>query len=126
MRYDVFLSHNSADKPAVELIARRLRDEAGLAPFLDKWHLVPGESWQEALEQAADELAEAGSGATREVDELADQLGEGQGGLADAGKNQAPQPGQGGMGQVQPGGMGEGDQLGEGPGGGGAGLAARE
>ena len=28
--FDVFLSHNSADKPAVELLARRLEDEEGL------------------------------------------------------------------------------------------------
>jgi WD40 repeat protein len=51
-QYDVFLSHNSQDKPAVERLARRLTDEAGLRPFLDKWHLVPGEPWQEALEEA--------------------------------------------------------------------------
>src|SRR5262245_63879511 len=50
-RYDVFLSHASADKPAVEHLARKLREE-GLEPFLDKWHLVPGEPWQEALEDA--------------------------------------------------------------------------
>jgi formylglycine-generating enzyme required for sulfatase activity len=50
--FDVFLSHNNDDKLAVELIARRLRVEAGLNPFLDKWHLVPGVSWQEALEDA--------------------------------------------------------------------------
>jgi hypothetical protein len=53
-QYDVFLSHNSTDKPAVEALARRLSDEAGLSPFLDKWHLVPGEPWQEALEEALD------------------------------------------------------------------------
>ena len=52
VRYDVFLSHNSADKPLVELLAHRLREEAGLSPFLDKWHLIPGEPWQEALENA--------------------------------------------------------------------------
>jgi WD40 repeat protein len=52
--YDVFLSHNTADKAAVEMIARRLREEAKLEPFLDKWHLVPGEPWQEALEKALD------------------------------------------------------------------------
>ncbi len=51
--YDVFLSHSSADKPAVEDLARRLR-ELGIEPFLDKWHLVPGEPWQEALEEALD------------------------------------------------------------------------
>lgn len=31
-QYDVFLSHNSADKPAVEILARRLM-EAGLTPW---------------------------------------------------------------------------------------------
>jgi hypothetical protein len=51
-RYDVFLSYSSVDKPSVELLARRLREEAGLSPFLDKWHLIPGEPWQEALEEA--------------------------------------------------------------------------
>jgi formylglycine-generating enzyme required for sulfatase activity len=53
-RYDVFLSHSGADKPAVEELARKL-SAAGTAPFLDKWHLVPGEPWQEALEKALDE-----------------------------------------------------------------------
>ena len=51
-RYDVFLSHTSGDKDAVERIARRLRAEAQLEPFLDKWHLIPGNPWQEELEQA--------------------------------------------------------------------------
>ena len=55
--FDVFLSHSSADKTSVELIARRLREEAGLNPFLDKWHLIPGVSWQEALEKALDDSA---------------------------------------------------------------------
>jgi TIR domain/Effector-associated domain 1/CHAT domain len=50
--YDVFLSHSSADKPAVEAVAVRLRDEAGLRPFLDRWELVPGEPWMPALERA--------------------------------------------------------------------------
>jgi hypothetical protein len=52
--YDVFLSHNSADKDAVEAVARRLEDEAALSPFLDKWHLIPGNPWHEELEQALD------------------------------------------------------------------------
>lgn len=52
--YDVFLSHNSSDKDEVEVIAKRLEDEANLRPFLDKWHLVPGEQWQEDLEEALD------------------------------------------------------------------------
>lgn len=50
--YDVFLSYSSADRLAVEAIALRLRDEAGLRPFLDAWHLVPGEPWMAALERA--------------------------------------------------------------------------
>jgi hypothetical protein len=49
--YDVFLSHATPDKPAVEELARRLKRRK-LKPFLDKWHLVPGEPWQEALEDA--------------------------------------------------------------------------
>jgi energy-coupling factor transporter ATP-binding protein EcfA2 len=52
--FDVFLSHSSRDKPAVEALARRLENEAHLTPWLDTWHLVPGEPWQEALEQALD------------------------------------------------------------------------
>jgi hypothetical protein len=52
--YDVFLSHTSADKDAVKALARRLEDEATLSPFLDKWHLIPGNPWQEELEQALD------------------------------------------------------------------------
>jgi hypothetical protein len=55
--YDVFLSHHSSDKPLVEIIAARLEDEAGLKPFLDKWHLVPGEAWEEELEEALDKSA---------------------------------------------------------------------
>jgi WD40 repeat protein len=53
-RYDVFLSHSSADKPAVEEIAHKLR-EKGVEPFLDKWHLVPGKVWQEELESALED-----------------------------------------------------------------------
>ncbi|NIP84075.1 MAG: TIR domain-containing protein, partial [Planctomycetales bacterium] len=48
---DVFLSHNSQDKPQVEDLAQRL-GERGLIPFLDRWCLVPGEPWQEAIEEA--------------------------------------------------------------------------
>ncbi|MCH9682422.1 MAG: toll/interleukin-1 receptor domain-containing protein, partial [Deltaproteobacteria bacterium] len=48
-RYDVFLSYNSADRTAVEDIASRLSDE-GIEPFLDRWELIPGESWVRGLE----------------------------------------------------------------------------
>src|SRR5216684_578993 len=50
--FDVFLSHNNADKDAIESLARRLEDDAKLRPFLDKWHLIPGNPWQEELEAA--------------------------------------------------------------------------
>ena len=51
-QYDVFLSHSSVNKPAVEELALWLVRE-GLTPFLDKWHLVPGEDWTDALPQAS-------------------------------------------------------------------------
>lgn len=52
VNWDVFLSHNSSDKDAVEQIARQLRDRANLRPFLNKWHLIKGDPWQEGLEAA--------------------------------------------------------------------------
>jgi len=55
-RFHAFLSHNTADKPAVEALAHRLR-QAGLEPWLDKWNLVPGEPWQAALADALDACA---------------------------------------------------------------------
>jgi hypothetical protein len=51
--YDVFLSHNGTDKPAIEELARRLVKE-GIRPWLDRWNLIPGEPWQEAIEEALD------------------------------------------------------------------------
>ena len=47
--FDVFLSHNSKDKPAVRELAEALRAR-GLRVWLDEWELVPGQPWQEALE----------------------------------------------------------------------------
>jgi hypothetical protein len=58
-RYDVFLSHNSADKPAVEELARQLV-KAGIQPWLDTWNLIPGEPFQEAIEEALDRCATCG------------------------------------------------------------------
>jgi len=55
-QYDVFLSHSGGDKPKVEELARRLKQE-GIEPFLDKWNLIPGQPWQEALEAALDQSA---------------------------------------------------------------------
>ena len=47
--FDVFLSHNSSDKPAVRELGEALQ-RRGLKVWLDEWNLVPGRPWQEALE----------------------------------------------------------------------------
>jgi len=47
--FDVFLSHNSRDKPVVEEIAAWLRGR-GLRVWLDKDELRPGLPWQQGLE----------------------------------------------------------------------------
>ena len=46
--FDVFLSYNSADRPAVASVAEDLLDK-GVLPFFDKWHLPAGEQWQTVL-----------------------------------------------------------------------------
>ena len=49
-QFDVFLCHNSADKPAVKRIAQQLK-ECGILPWLDIWELPPGVPWQPLLEK---------------------------------------------------------------------------
>ena len=49
MNFDVFLSHNSKDKPAVIALGTALK-ERGLSVWLDEWNLQPGLDWQDALE----------------------------------------------------------------------------
>jgi Cdc6-like AAA superfamily ATPase len=49
MSFDVFLSHNSHDKPSVRELGELLK-KRGLTVWLDEWELVPGRPWQEALE----------------------------------------------------------------------------
>ena len=49
-KFDVFLCHNSQDKPEVREIAQQLQQQ-GLKPWLDEWELRPGLSWQELLEE---------------------------------------------------------------------------
>ena len=48
--FDVFLSHNSKDKPTVIALAKRL-ETAGVKVWLDAWELRPGHPWQDALEE---------------------------------------------------------------------------
>ena len=47
--FDCFLSYNTLDHAAVERVARALT-ERGLTVFLDRWELVPGRAWPDALE----------------------------------------------------------------------------
>jgi WD40 repeat protein len=49
-RFDVFLSHNSREKPVVERLAEKLKRE-GIEPWLDKWCLTPTGDWQDELAQ---------------------------------------------------------------------------
>ncbi|HEY6249631.1 MAG TPA: TIR domain-containing protein [Candidatus Angelobacter sp.] len=51
--FDVFLCHSKHDKQAVERIARNLV-QIGLQPWFDNWNLIPGEPWQEGIEEALD------------------------------------------------------------------------
>ena len=48
--FDVFLCHNSADKPSVRRISQRLK-ESGILPWLDVEELPPGQPWQPLLER---------------------------------------------------------------------------
>jgi WD40 repeat protein len=50
--YDVFLCHNSRDKDAVRTINEILRQEYGLATYLDEATLVGGEAWEQAIQNA--------------------------------------------------------------------------
>jgi tetratricopeptide (TPR) repeat protein len=54
-KYNVFLSHNGKDKPAVETIAKKLQKKYGLTCCLDKWNLVPGNPWEEEIEETLDQ-----------------------------------------------------------------------
>lgn len=47
--YDVFLCHNSIDKPAVRKIGEILL-QFGILPWLDEWDLQPGKRWQRVLQ----------------------------------------------------------------------------
>ncbi len=54
--YDVFLSHSDLDSEWVEInLATYLEDIYGFHVWLDKWTLVPGESWQPAIAHGLDQ-----------------------------------------------------------------------
>jgi len=49
--YNLFVSYNWRDREAVESVVHVLK-ERGLNTFLDRWYLVPGRSWVDALERS--------------------------------------------------------------------------
>jgi hypothetical protein len=57
-QFDVFLCHNSEDKPTVIEIAQQLQQN-GLKPWLDVWELRPGSIWQFVLEQQIENIGAA-------------------------------------------------------------------
>ncbi|MEH2009429.1 GUN4 domain-containing protein [Nostoc sp.] len=57
-QYDVFLCHNSKDKPEVIEIAHELTRQ-GIKPWLDKWALRPGLAWQSLLEEQIENIKSA-------------------------------------------------------------------
>ena len=50
-QYDIFLSHNSRDKPFVRELAQKL-EEHGVIVWLDEREINPGQDWQDAIENA--------------------------------------------------------------------------
>jgi hypothetical protein len=48
--YDVFLSHNSRDKPQVRKLAEQLK-RAGLRVWFDEWVIKPGDDIYLAIER---------------------------------------------------------------------------
>lgn len=57
-RFDVFLCHNSIDKPVVKKIGLALMQH-GVLPWLDEWDLPPGQPWQPLLEQQIERIGAA-------------------------------------------------------------------
>ena len=57
-QFDVFLAHNSVDKPLVREIGARLR-ERGLNPWLDEEQIAPGELFQEAIQKVIPNIKSA-------------------------------------------------------------------
>jgi formylglycine-generating enzyme required for sulfatase activity len=57
-QFDVFLAHNSVDKPLVREISARLR-ERGLNPWLDEEQILAGELFQEEIQKAIPNIKSA-------------------------------------------------------------------
>ena len=54
-RNSAFLCHNSNDKPVVRRLAKNLKSR-GVEVWFDEWDLVPGQPWQQALEDSIGEI----------------------------------------------------------------------
>jgi hypothetical protein len=49
MKFDLFLSHNAAEKGVVARVAARLLDEFSIRCWLDEWDLAGGTEWEAAI-----------------------------------------------------------------------------
>jgi hypothetical protein len=56
--FDVFLCHNSDDKPEVKKLGEQLKS-LGIFPWLDEWELRPGIPWQRLLQQQIGKIKSA-------------------------------------------------------------------
>jgi WD40 repeat protein len=56
--FDVFLCHNTRDKPAVRLLNQHLLEQ-GILPWLDELELRPGLPWQRTLEEQIENIKSA-------------------------------------------------------------------
>jgi len=56
--FDVFLAHNSKDKPQVEAISKELK-RRGIRPWLDKEQIPPGRWFQDIIQQAIPKVKSA-------------------------------------------------------------------
>lgn len=57
-QFNVFLCHNSEDKPQVRAIAECLKNQ-GISPWFDEWELRPGVRWQQVLQDQISQIEAA-------------------------------------------------------------------
>lgn len=57
-KHDVFLAHNSEDKPEIEIISNKLRSK-GLNPWLDKEQIPPGRWFQDVIQDTIKKISSA-------------------------------------------------------------------
>jgi hypothetical protein len=57
-KHDVFLAHNSDDKPEIEIICFKLRQK-GLNPWLDKEQIPPGRWFQDVIQDTIKKISSA-------------------------------------------------------------------